>query len=143
MIVPDINLLVSAYDESSPYHKRAKEWLSLLLDGREEVGFPLVSLLGFIRLSSNPKLFENPFAPSEACEHAASWLSTPSAAILHPGSDHLRILQGLLKHSHASSSLTTDAHLAAIAIEHHAVIHSNDDDFRRFRGVRYFNPLVE
>lgn len=141
MIIPDINLLVYAYDESSPYHKKAKPWLSALLDGQEEVGFPLVSVLGFIRLSSNPKIFENPLAPSAACEIASSWLSTPQAALLAAGSDHLTILQKLLKGSHAASALTTDAHIAALAIEHRGIIHSNDQDFRRFEGIKCVNPL--
>lgn len=141
MIIPDINLLVYAYDESSPFHKKAKAWLSSLLNGREEVGFALVSVLGFIRISSNPKIFENPLSPPAACEIASSWLASPQAAMLAPTNKHLPILQGLLEKSHASSGLTTDAHIAAIAIEHHGIVHSNDEDFRRFENLRWVNPI--
>ena len=143
MIIPDINLLLYAYDESSPYHDGAKKWLSKLLDGTEEVGLPLVSVLGFIRLASNPKVFETPIAPQSACEITQSWLATPAAALLEPGAKHLQILSELFAKTHATSALTTDAHLAALAIEHHGTIHSNDNDFGRFPGLDWVNPLEE
>jgi toxin-antitoxin system PIN domain toxin len=141
VIIPDINLLIYAYDESSGFHKKAKPWLSKLLDGQEEVVFPLVSLLGFIRISTNPKIFERPLAPAKACELANSWLATPQAAVLSPTNKHFGVLHTLFVKSQAGSSLTTDAHIAALAIEYHGIIHSNDRDFGRFEGVRCVNPL--
>jgi toxin-antitoxin system PIN domain toxin len=141
MILPDINLLVYAYDESSPYHAAAKRWLSALLDGRQAIGFPLVSLLGFIRLTSNPKVFRNPFSTREACEIVSSWLATPQAAVTSPTGRHFEVLQQLFDATHASSSLTTNAHIAALAIEHDGTIHSNDRDFTRFPRVTCVNPL--
>ena len=141
MIIPDINLLIYAYDRTSPFHPKAKAWLSKVLDGQVEVGFPLVSLLGFIRLVSNPKLFESPLSPAKACTLAESWLATPQAAVLSPTSRHLTIFRELVESSKIGSSLVTDAHIAALAIEHHGIVHSNDEDFRRFKGLRCFNPL--
>ena len=141
MIIPDINLLVYAYDESSPFHQAARTWFSRLLDGRTEVGFPLVCLLGFIRLVSNPKIFKHPISAQAACEIAKSWLAAPAAALLEPGGRHFEVLHRLLGEAHAVSALTTDAHLAALAVEHHAVIHSNDSDFSRFPEVHRVNPL--
>lgn len=143
MIVPDINLLIYAYDESSPFHKKAKRWLSELLDGRREVGFPIVSLLGFMRISSNRKIFENPLSPAAACQIASSWLATPQAAILSPTSKHGTVLRDLLEKFHIPSDLVTDAHIAALALEHHGTVHSNDEDFRRFEGLPLLNPLRE
>ena len=141
MIIPDINLLIYAYDRTSTFHAKAKAWLSKALDGQEEVGFPLVSLLGFIRLSSNPKIFENPLSPAKACTLAESWLATPQAALLSPTNKHLTVLRELLEGSQVGSSLMTDAHIAALAIEYRGIVHTNDEDFRRFSGVRCFNPL--
>ena len=143
MIIPDINLLVYAYDEASPFHRKAKSWLSKLLAGGEEVGLPLVSLLGFIRLVSNAKVFETPMSPESACNIALSWLATPSAALLEAGPKHFDILHKLLAQAHITSALTTDAHIAALAIEHKAIVHSNDNDFNRFPDVRWSNPLED
>lgn len=141
MIIPDINLLVYAYDETSPFHRPAKRWLALLLDGREEVGFPLVSALGFVRLVSNTKMFDSPLSPSAACAIVQSWLATPTAAILEPGPRHFDIFCELLTLAHVSSALTTDAHIAALALEHKGVVHTNDNDFKRFPKLRCLDPL--
>ncbi|MFM1848670.1 MAG: hypothetical protein RL417_2144 [Pseudomonadota bacterium] len=143
MILPDINLLVYAYDESSPFHAGAKRWLSTLLDGRREVGFPLVSILGFIRLTTNPKIFREPLSMTEACSIVEEWLKTPQAAVLSPGGKHFGILGRLVEGSGVSSALTTEAHIAALAIEHGGTIHSNDGDFARFNGIKCENPLEE
>jgi len=133
--------MLYAYDKGSHYHGKAKSWLSDLLSGRCEVGFPLVTLLGFLRLASNIKVFSNPLSPAKACSLIELWLATPSATIIEPGARHFSILNDLLSDTLATSTLTTDAHIAALAIEHKATIHTNDIDFKRFRGTKCFNPL--
>jgi len=141
VLIPDINLLIYAYDETSPFHTPSKKWLSQLLNGQNEVGIPLVCILGFIRLVSNHKIFEQPLTPAAACEITRSWLATPTAALLEPGPRHLQLLEKMLAGSHATSALTTDCHIAALAVEHQGIIHSNDLDFKRFEGLRCVNPL--
>jgi len=142
MIVPDINLLLYAYDSASPFHAKAREWWETCLSGSELVGLPPVVVFGFIRIGTNARAFKNPMTSAEAARHVGSWLAQPVAQILEPRSDHLeQVLQSLEKLGTAGN-LVTDAQIAALAIEHHAVLHTNDTDFMRFAGLRWFNPLT-
>lgn len=141
MIVPDINLLVYAYNSDSPGHVRAKAWWEACLSESRTVGLPWVVLLGFLRLMTSRSVLVEPLSPEEALGHIHSWLERPQTQILHPGPRHLSLLESLVRHARISGSLTTDAHLAALAIEHQAELHSNDGDFSRFPGLRWTNPL--
>ena len=142
MIVPDINLLLYAYDSDSSFHAKAKAWWRECLSGTEPVGLPPVVVFGFIRIGTNARVFKSPMTPAEAAQHVRSWLAQPVAQMLEPRSDHLeQVLQSLEKLGTAGN-LVTDAQIAALAIEHHAVLHTNDTDFMRFAGLRWFNPLT-
>jgi toxin-antitoxin system PIN domain toxin len=105
------------------------------------VGLPWVVILGYLRLMTSRSVLIDPFLPQEAIGHIRSWLERPQVQILQPGPRHLELLDSLMKGAQVSGSLTTDTHLAAVAIEHQAELHSNDGDFSRFPGLRWTNPL--
>lgn len=142
MILPDINLLVYAYNADAPRHSEAKEWWeNLLNDSTVTVGLPWAVITGFIRIMTHSKVLVIPLYPSEAIHFVQTWCIRSNIEIINPGSRHLSILRGLLNDIGSAGPLTTDAHLAAIAIEYQCVLHTNDTDFSRFSGLRWENPL--
>ena len=143
MIIPDINLLVYAYNSDAPFHDASKAWWEDRLSGRTTVGLPWVVVLGFIRIMSSGAVLTTPMTSDETIGHARSWLARPQTQIVVPGPRHLEILAEIMSSGRASGRLTTDAHLAALAIETQSELHSNDVDFARFPGLRWSNPLAD
>jgi toxin-antitoxin system PIN domain toxin len=142
MIVPDVNLLVHAYNTQSAVHGAARQWWEELLNGPDAVGLAWVVALGFLRLTTHRQVLERPLGVDVACRHVGSWLKQPSVSVLSPGPRHAELLFGLLGALGTAGNLTTDAHLAALAIEYQAELHSTDADFHRFPGLRWINPLA-
>ena len=142
MTLTDVNLLLYAYDSESPHHRKARAWLEERLSGAETFAFAWVGLLAFVRLITNPRIFAHPLQASEALDLVAAWLSQPCATVLHPGDRHVTLLRELLEPVGTAANLTTDAHLAVLAIEHGAELCSSDADFSRFPGLRWANPLA-
>lgn len=138
----DANILVYAHDEASPQHARAHGWLESALNGTERVGIPWPSVLAFLRLMTNPRVAASPLTIREAWAHVTSWFASPGAWVPHPTSRHAEVLGRLLVDLDLSSRLVTDAHLAALALEHGLVVCSADSDFARFPGVRWHNPVA-
>ena len=141
MILLDANLLIYAVNQDAPLNRKAKLWLEWALSGQEAVGFPWSVLLAFLRLTTRPGLFRRPLPVNTAFDVLASWLDRPSAVIVHPSPRHLQVLRELLGPLGAGGNLTSDAHLAALAIEHRAELCSCDTDFARFDGLKWRNPL--
>jgi toxin-antitoxin system PIN domain toxin len=141
MKIPDVNLLIYAFDETSVFHDAAHAWIEELLSGAETVGFAWMVLLAFLRLSTRSRIVENPLEPSRAFDIIAGWLAQPVSILLHPTERHFDVLRGLLEPLGTAGNLTTDAHLAALAIEHGGEVCSADGDFGRFTGLRWSNPL--
>ncbi len=141
MILPDINLLVYAYNRDAPEHGGAREWWEALLSSADPVGLPWAVSCGFIRLMTHPAVLVRPLEPQRAVAYVRSWLDRPSVEVLDPGPRHLELLGHLLGGLGVAGNLTTDAHLAALAIEHQCELNSNDADFERFPGLRWRNPL--
>lgn len=141
MKLPDVNLLLYTADETSPHSARARSWLEQALSGTEEVGFAWVALLGFVRISTNPAVFVEALTPTAAFEFVESWLSPPVAVVVHPTHRHAATLRRLLEPLGTGGNLTSDAHLAALAVEHGAELCSHDTDFARFEGLRWTDPL--
>jgi uncharacterized protein len=137
----DANLLVYAVNEGAPQHLLARKWLEVTLAGEETVGFAWIVLIGFLRLTTRAPVFPKPLSTAKALDLIEHWLSQPCATIVHPGDRHLEILHKLLLPLETGGNITTDAHLAALAIEHGAEVCSTDTDFGRFPGVRWCNPL--
>ena len=142
MIVPDVNLLIHAYNADSKVHEAARGWWEDLLNGTRPVGLAWVALLGFVRITTHRQILDRPLPVQSACDRARAWLTRPYVSVLHPGERHPEILFGLLESLGTAGNLTTDAHLAALAIEHQAELHSTDRDFARFAGLRWVDPLA-
>jgi len=142
MVLPDVNLLVYAHNESAPGHARARAWWEDVINRQEPVGLPWAVALGFVRLVTHPAVFVRPLEPLAALGHVELWLEQPQVDVLEPGPRHLVILRELLSAAGVAGALTTDAHLAALAIEHQCELHSNDTDFARFPGLRWHDPLA-
>lgn len=141
MLVPDVNLLLYATIDAFERHGAARAWWEGLLSGRESVGLPLVSCLGFVRIATNRRVFTDPMAVSDASETVRSWVARPNVSILQPGPDHLERVLDLLLAAGTAGNLTTDARIAALALEHRGVVATQDGDFSRFPDVRVVNPL--
>lgn len=143
MIVPDVNLLIHAYNRDSPVHAAAREWWERLMNGEAPVGLAWVAALGFIRITTHRHVLDAPLSVERACDHVRSWLARPHVTVLHPGQRHAAVLFDLLTRLGTAGNLTTDAHLAALTIEVQAELHSTDADFVRFPGLRWKNPLLD
>lgn len=141
MKLPDVNLFVYAYDAGSPRHEQAKSWVEQALSGSETVGLPWAVLLSFIRVSTRQVTMTQPFDIDTAVAIVEEWLAQPCATIIAPTNRHPAILRDLLGPIGTGGNLTSDAHLAALAIEHGAMLCSCDNDFSRFAGLRWVDPL--
>lgn len=141
MILPDLNLLVHAYDADAANHQASKRWWEDLLSHSQSIFLAWVVALGFVRLVTQRRVVTSPYSSAEACTIVESWLARPNLTIVHPGHRHAEILFRLLRAVGTAGNLTTDAHLAALAIEHDLELHSSDADFARFPGLRWSNPL--
>ena len=141
MIVPDINLLVYAHNDEAPYHDSAKRWWEGLVNGVERVGVPWVVSTGFIRLMTHPRVLVRPATPTEAVDYVRQWFQFPHVTPVNPSADHLNHLRRNLAAAGVGANLVSDSHIAALAMEYQAEVHSNDTDFSRFPGLRWRNPL--
>ncbi len=141
MIVPDVNLLVYAYNEAAPLHVPVRAWWEEVMTRGAPVGLAWAVVFGFVRLVTHPAVLEEPLRPADALARVDSWFVRDNVYVLDPGPRHLRIVRDLFTATGVAAGLTTDTHLAALAIEHQAELHSNDRDFERFPGLRFLNPL--
>ena len=141
MIVPDLNLLVYAYNDGAPRHLSARRWWERLVNGVERIGIPWVVSTGFVRLMTHPKVLVHPATPVQAVDYVREWFQFPHVTPINPGADHLTHLRRSLAAAGVGANLVTDSHIAALAIEYQAEVHSNDSDFGRFPGLRWRNPL--
>jgi toxin-antitoxin system PIN domain toxin len=137
VLIPDTNVLLYAVDTDSAFCAPASAWLDSSLSGDEAVGLALNALLGFIRIATNPRIFAEPLSTDEAFTHVRAWLQAPPAVLIAPGADHLELMLKLLTSTGGGGNLTSDAHLAALAIEHRATLVSFDRDFDRFDGLLF------
>jgi uncharacterized protein len=140
VVIVDANVLLYAVDRASAHHDRSLAWLDTALAGTEAVGLAWIALLAFIRIGTNASILPNPMTPDEAIGQIEAWLGAPAAVIAQPSPRHASLLRGLLRDTGTAGNLTTDAHLAALALEHGADIVSYDRDFARFPGVQHRLP---
>jgi toxin-antitoxin system PIN domain toxin len=141
MIVIDANLLLYAYNADAPQQQAAADWLNRLLESDETIGLPWVTVWAFIRICTNSRVWSNPRSSKEAFAIIGEWLAQPGVVPLNPGPFHAEILEKLVGDHGAAGPLVTDAVLAALAMEHGAVLASSDRDFHRFPDLRWLNPL--
>ena len=141
MILFHANLLLYAYHPRAKQHEASRAWFEAMLGGPELVRFAWLTLWAFLRVGTNPRVFEHPLSTSEASTAISSWLAQPAAGILEPGERHWEILRGLMREGQTTGPLVMDAVVAAIAIEHGAALCTTDRDFARFPGLRWMNPI--
>lgn len=141
MILIDANVLLYAEDQKSPHHLPIRQWWDAQLSGDTPVCFCWTVLGAFIRIGTNPRVFENPLSLNQALSRVQSWLDQPCTRIVHPTGRHWIIFRKMLTGGQAVANLVTDAHLAALAVEHGCELVSTDTDFSRFSGLKWKNPL--
>ncbi len=142
MILIDANLLIYAIDFDSPWHRAARPWFERTLSGNAPVGIPWVVTLAFIRITTRAGIMRRPLSASDALTYVQSWFEQPCVEAVVPGERHWPILRNLLEATGSAGNLTTDAHIAALALERGAHVYSSDHDFARFPGVTHVNPLA-
>ncbi|MEM1222057.1 MAG: TA system VapC family ribonuclease toxin [Verrucomicrobiota bacterium] len=142
MILPDLNLLLYAYNSHTKQHEKARVWWESALNGRELIGLPHEVTLGFIRIATNPRLGAASISLEVARATVSTWMKMPVARVILPLENHTNSVVQLLEQSHSSGQLTSDASLAVYAIENRATLYSNDADFARFPGLNWKNPLL-
>jgi uncharacterized protein len=142
LILIDANLLLYAFDLSSPHHRSARQWLTAALSSPGSVALSWATILAFLRLSTDVRLLRNPLTTTEATSLVSEWLERPNVIVVAAGERHWAILRGLLAEAQVRGALVTDAHIAALALEHGATLATVDRDFARFLGLRFFNPLL-
>lgn len=140
MILPDVNVLVHAHNSDSAVHEAARGWWDGCLSGPEGVGLAWATLLGFVRITTNRKIVARPLAVKDVMARIDRWLTLPHVHIAQPSDAHFARLRTELERLGAAGNLTTDAHLAVLAIERGYVLYSTDADFARFKGLRWVNP---
>ncbi|MFZ4779750.1 MAG: TA system VapC family ribonuclease toxin [Terrimicrobiaceae bacterium] len=141
MIVPDTNLLVFAYDTTSPFHVAAKKWWEAVLSGDGPVGIPWIVVLAFTRLMTHPTICADPLTTEQVRRRIGQWIRQPHVRVLCPSPGTMDKFFDLLKGGGLGGNLTTDALIAAHTIENAATLFSNDRDFDRFPGLKWTNPL--
>lgn len=137
MKLPDVNVLVHSVNEASPCRPQASQWLEQAFDSGGGVGFAWLALIGFIRISTQRALLPTPLSVAQALGLIDDWLSQPSAKILQPGTRHADLLARLLLVTGSAGNLTNDAHVAALAIEHGAIVGTFDRDFGKFPNLKF------
>jgi uncharacterized protein len=142
VILVDANLLVYAYSSNFPQHAAAREWLDTQINGSARVGLPWASLLAFLRITTNPRMFSRPLPMPKAWDQVEAWLACETTWVPAPTERHSSVLGTLLAQRDVYGNLVSDAHLAALAIEHGLTLCSADGDFARFASLRWHNPLA-
>lgn len=140
MKLVDANVLIYAVNSDAPHHERSRHWLEAALSGNDRIGLSWSVLLAFLRITTRRGILERPLRIDDALAYIDSWLAHPAVEIPTPGSSHWPILRALIASSGTAGNLTSDAHLAALAIEGGWTLVSTDNDFRRFSGLDFLNP---
>jgi uncharacterized protein len=141
VILVDANLLLYAEDSLSEHHDAARAWWDAQLSRSEPVALCWPVLTAFLRIGTNARLHRRPLTLREGIERVQSWLAQPCVRLVTPTDQHWPVFQQLLRVGNATGNLVSDAHLAALAVEHNCVLHSTDTDFARFRGLKWRNPI--
>jgi uncharacterized protein len=136
----DANILLYAYDSVATHHSRCCDWLERSLNDDEQVGLPWQTIMAFVRIATNPRVMRAPMASARACETVERWLALPRVVLVEPGDRYWQIFSAQVQAAQISGPLVTDAALAALAIEQGATLCTTDRDFRRFDGLKVFDP---
>ena len=140
-MILDANLLLYARNASDPRHGQAARVLESALNGPQRAGLPWQTLTAFLRIATHPRVFPHPLSPADAADQVEEWLAAPSAWVPEPSGRHAEVLLGLVRGQRLTGALVSDAHLAALALEHGVALWSTDADFARFAGLVWHDPL--
>jgi len=140
VILPDVNVLVHAHNADSGVHDAARRWWDGCLAGTEGVGLAWATVLGLVRITTNRRVMARPLPVGDVMARIATWLAQPHVHLAHPAETHFARLRTELERLGTAANLTTDAHLAVLAMERGYVLYSTDADFARFPGLRWVNP---
>lgn len=143
MILVDVNLPVHAVNLDSPFHPAARAWWDATLSGLEPVCLAWITVVGFVRITTDRRIVPDPLSPAQAFEYIDSWFGQPCVRSIEPLPGHWELMKQLLDAAGTAGNLTTAAHLAALAMQHGCDVCSTDTDFARFPRVRWRNPLRE
>jgi toxin-antitoxin system PIN domain toxin len=143
MTLVDANILLYAYHSRAEQHEVCKRWIEEAFSGPAPVLLAWITILAFLRISTNPSVFDRPLSMVEAKEIVTAWLNAPAVSIIEPSNGYWEVFSDLLQTAQVSGSLVTDAALAALAIEHGAMICTTDRDFTRFAGLKLRNPVTD
>jgi toxin-antitoxin system PIN domain toxin len=141
VILVDANILLYAEDQLNPQHEIARGWWDAQLSGASPVCLCWSVLCAFIRIGTNPRVFERPLTMNQAITRVQSWLDQPCTRLIYPTERHWSVLQPLLVEGQALGNLVSDAHLASLAVQHGCQLMSTDSDFARFPKIKWTNPL--
>jgi toxin-antitoxin system PIN domain toxin len=141
--IVDLNILLYAVNANAPHHRRVRAWWEDALSGDEPVGLAWIVLLGFLRIATRGDIFPNALSPEDAALRVDAWLQRPNVRIVGESDDHWPQLRALIAETGTAGNLTSDAHLAAIAIRRGATLISCDNDFARFGGLQWKNPAAD
>ena len=142
MTLLDSNILLYAYNSSAPQQEAAAKWLSDLLTSGELIAIPWVTFWAFVRISTNPRIWQDPLSAEQAFGVVSEWAAQDTVVLLQPGPRHAELLERVVTTYQAAGSHLTDAVLAALALESGATVASTDQDFRRFAEIRWVHPLA-
>jgi hypothetical protein len=143
MILVDVNIPIHAINSASPHHEKLRTWWDDQLSGPSPVGLAWVVCFGFVRIMTNPRIVMPPLSVDDALKYVTSWLAQPCATIIEPKEGHWELAASLLRKAGTAANLTTDAHLAAMAIQNGCELYTTDNDFARFPGLRWHNLLTQ
>lgn len=141
MIIPDTNLLIYALDLRSPHHEAASRWWRNCLNDTESIGLTWQVVVSVLRITSSPRLLDRPVPIAVLLDQVDLWLRSPAVEVIEPRKDHVQAMRSIAEPLGLAGDVMNDVHLAALALEYGAVVHTADRDFARFKGVRWFNPL--
>jgi uncharacterized protein len=142
VIVVDANLLIYAHNSASDHFTKSHDWLEHALSGTDSVGLPWAVIHAFLRLTTGKVVLPRPLDTNTATSIVDDWLALPTVTIVEPGRGYWPIFRELLRKAEISGKMVSDAHLAALTLEHDATLCTADRDFRRFAGLRVINPLA-
>jgi toxin-antitoxin system PIN domain toxin len=140
--IVDLNVLLYAANSDATHHARLRTWWETAINDEETIGLPWIVLLGFLRLSTSARVFPRPLLSDVAAAKIDVWLALDNVRVVRAKDDHWERLKTLIRETGTAGNLTTDAHLATLAVTHDAVLVSCDNDFARFKGLRWENPLA-
>jgi uncharacterized protein len=142
VLIPDLNLLVYAFNSDASHHRPSAQWWEDSLNGDERIGVPWLVLMGFIRLLSGKAVMKNPYPVKDLFQITKEWFQLPNVILLEPTVRTYDLMEKLMVSMSLPGSMATDTFIAATAIEHDASLCTNDTDFSRFHSLKTLNPLI-